>query len=58
MIETYGLRVEPGGVRTHVGVADSLDRSQQELLGKLGYNNRTEGDARKLRERMKKQSRR
>ncbi|MGB7922785.1 MAG: hypothetical protein WCF57_06015 [Pyrinomonadaceae bacterium] len=34
----FGLRVERGGARTHVTVADSLTRSQRDLLRKFGYN--------------------
>jgi predicted metalloprotease with PDZ domain len=55
-IETFGLRVEPGGARTHVGLADSLDSSQRELLRKLGYNESQDAEARKLHERLKKRS--
>jgi hypothetical protein len=53
-IEAFGLRVEAGGARTHVGVAEDLDRSQRELLRKLGYNDKPDAAARKLHERMKK----
>jgi predicted metalloprotease with PDZ domain len=38
MIAPFGLRVESGGVRTHVLVADSLKREQRDLLRKFGYN--------------------
>jgi hypothetical protein len=55
-IEAFGLRVEPGGARTHVGVADSLDSSQRELLRKLGYNESQDAEARKLHERLKKRA--
>jgi hypothetical protein len=54
LIETFGLRLEPGGARTHVGVGDSLDSSQRELLRKLGYNESRDAEARKLHERLKK----
>jgi predicted metalloprotease with PDZ domain len=37
-IAPFGLRVENGGVRTHVLVADSLKREQRDLLRKFGYN--------------------
>lgn len=54
LIEASGLRIEPGGVRTHVGVAESLDRRQRESLRKLGYNGRPDSEARKLHEQMKR----
>jgi hypothetical protein len=53
-IAPFGLVVEPGGVRTHVGVSRSLERPQRELLRKLGYNEKLEAEARELRERMKR----
>jgi hypothetical protein len=53
LIAPFGLRIEPGGARTHIGVADTLERSQRELLRKLGYNERLYAEARKLREKMK-----
>jgi M61 glycyl aminopeptidase len=53
-IETFGLRIEPGGARTHVGVAASPDRSQRELLRKLGYNEGADAESRKLHEQLKK----
>lgn len=56
LIEPFGLRVEPGGVRTHVGIADSLDSTQRELLRKLGYNERQDAEARRLHELLKKRS--
>jgi hypothetical protein len=56
LVETFGLRLEPGGARTHVGVADSLDSSQRELLRKLGYNESRDAEARKLHERLKKRA--
>src|SRR5438270_334275 len=34
-IEPFGLRVEPFGARTHVGVADATDRPQREVLRNL-----------------------
>jgi predicted metalloprotease with PDZ domain len=37
-IAPFGLRVESGGVRTHLSVADSLKREQRDLLRKFGYN--------------------
>jgi len=54
LIENFGLRVEPGGARTHVGVAASPDRAQRELLRKLGYNESPDAEERKLHERLKK----
>ena len=54
LIEPFGLRVEPGGARTHVGVSDSLDSAQRELLRKLGYNGRPDAESRKLHERLRK----
>jgi hypothetical protein len=40
MAAPFGLRVERAqGFRTHVFVADSLSRSQRDLLRKFGYNN-------------------
>jgi predicted metalloprotease with PDZ domain len=38
-VKPFGLRVEQAaGFRTHVSVADSLSRSQRDLLRKFGYN--------------------
>jgi hypothetical protein len=54
LIEPFGLRVEPGGARTHVGVSDSLDSAQRELLRNLGYNERPDAESRKLHERLRK----
>ncbi|HEX3561028.1 MAG TPA: hypothetical protein VHU19_17640 [Pyrinomonadaceae bacterium] len=53
-IEPFGLSIEPGGARTHVGVAASPDRSQRELLRRLGYNEEADAESRKLHEQMKK----
>jgi hypothetical protein len=53
-VEPFGLRVEPGGVRTHVGIVEPLEREQRELLRKLGYNDKLDAEARRLREQMKK----
>ena len=39
-IEVFGLRVEPGGIRTRVVVSDSITRQQRDLLRRLGYNER------------------
>jgi hypothetical protein len=54
MIEASGLRIEPGGARTHIGVAGSLDRRQRESLRKLGYNGASDSEARKLHEQLKR----
>ncbi|HZT60447.1 MAG TPA: hypothetical protein VFA21_17710 [Pyrinomonadaceae bacterium] len=54
LIEPFGLRVEPGGARTHVGVGDAPERSQRELLRKLGYNEKQDAGARELHGGMKK----
>ena len=56
LIEPFGLKVLPGGARTHVGVSDSLDSAQRELLRKLGYNERSDAESRKLHERLKKRA--
>jgi predicted metalloprotease with PDZ domain len=56
LIEPFGLKVEPGGARTHIGVSDSLDSAQRELLRKLGYNERPDAESRKLHERLKKRA--
>lgn len=53
-IEAFGLRVEPGGARTHVGVVSSLDARQRELLRKLGYNEKLDAEAKRLHDQMKK----
>ena len=53
-VEPFGLRVEPGGARTHVGVAASLERPQRELLRKLGYNDEADAESRRLHEQLKK----
>jgi predicted metalloprotease with PDZ domain len=54
LIGEFGLRLEPGGARTHIGVAAPLDSAQRELLRKLGYNEGEDAEARKLHERLKK----
>jgi predicted metalloprotease with PDZ domain len=56
LIEPFGLRVEPGGARTHVGVSESLDSAQRELLRKLGYNERPDAESQKLHERLRKRA--
>ena len=54
LIEASGLRIEPGGARTHVGVAASLDARQRELLRKLGYNEKPDAEAKRLHDQLKK----
>ena len=56
LIEPFGLRVLPGGARTHVGVSDAPDSGQRELLRKLGYNERPDAESRKLHERLRKRA--
>lgn len=56
LIEPFGLKVVPGGARTHVGVSESLDPAQRELLRKLGYNERPDAESRKLHERLRKRT--
>jgi hypothetical protein len=53
-IEAFGLRVEPGGARTHVGVMPSADARQRELLRKLGYNEKLDAESKRLHDQMKK----
>jgi hypothetical protein len=53
-IQDFGLRVEPGGARTHVGVATPLDARQRELLRKLGYNEKLDAEAKRLHDQLKK----
>ena len=48
-LAAYGLQILPGGVRTHVQVADSLSRGQRDLLRQLGYNEKVERDRRSAR---------
>ena len=54
MIQDFGLRVEPVGARTHVGVATSADARQRELLRELGYNEKLDAEAKRLHEQLKK----
>ena len=53
LLGPFGLEVKPGGARTHVGVADSLEPAQRELLRKLGYNEGRDAESRKLHERLR-----
>jgi hypothetical protein len=54
VIQDFGLRVEPGGARTHVGVAAPPDARQRELLRKLGYNEKLDAEAKRLHDQLKK----
>jgi M61 glycyl aminopeptidase len=54
LTEPFGLRVEPGGARTHVAVAASAGARQRELLRKLGYNEKLDAEAKKLHDQMRK----
>jgi hypothetical protein len=56
LIEPFGLKVEPGGARTHIGVSDSLDSAQREILRKLGYNERPDAESRKLHEHLRRRA--
>jgi predicted metalloprotease with PDZ domain len=42
-IAPFGLRIETGGVRTRIAVADSLSGAQRDLLRKFGYNEKLDG---------------
>ncbi|MBA3242539.1 MAG: hypothetical protein H0T60_15025, partial [Acidobacteria bacterium] len=53
-VEPFGLLIVPGGVRTHVAVAESLSGAQRDLLRKLGYNDKLDAEARRLHQQMKK----
>jgi hypothetical protein len=53
LLGPFGLELKPGGARTHVGVGDSLEPAQRELLRKLGYNEGRDAESRKLHERLK-----
>ncbi len=46
-IAPFGLRLEPGGVRTRIAVADSLSGAQRDLLRKFGYNEKLDGTQRR-----------
>jgi hypothetical protein len=56
LLGPFGLEVKPGGARTHVGVADSLEPAQWELLRKLGYNETRDAESRKLHQRLKERA--
>ncbi|HEX8353041.1 MAG TPA: basic secretory protein-like protein [Pyrinomonadaceae bacterium] len=56
LLGQFGLEVKPGGARTHVGVADSLEPAQRELLRKLGYNEGRDAESRKLHERLRERA--
>jgi hypothetical protein len=42
-IGEFGLRVEPGGIRTQVAVMETINSQQRDLLRRLGYNDRRGG---------------
>jgi hypothetical protein len=50
-LTAFGLKVEPGGVRTHVAVSETTTREQRDLLKKFGYNEKLEAESRKFRRR-------
>ncbi len=56
LLGPFGLEVKPGGARTHVGVADSLEPAQRELLRRLGYNEGRDAESRKLHERLRERT--
>jgi len=49
-LAAFGLKVEPGGARTHVAVASALTREQRDLLKKFGYNEKSEAESRRHRQ--------
>lgn len=53
-VEPFGLEIVSGGVRTHLAVVASPSGAQRDLLRKLGYNDKLDAEARRLREQMKK----
>ncbi len=53
LLRPFGLELQPGGARTHVGAAAALEPAQRELLRKLGYNERRDAESRKLHERLR-----
>ncbi len=53
-VAPFGLEIVPGGVRTHLAVVASPSGAQRDLLRKLGYNNKLDAEARRLRQQMKK----
>lgn len=53
-LSAFGLRVEPGGVSTRLGVVEGLNREQRDLLREFGYNEKQEIEARKIREQMRR----
>ncbi|HEX8500837.1 MAG TPA: hypothetical protein VF659_09610 [Pyrinomonadaceae bacterium] len=56
LLGPFGLELKPGGARTHVGVADSLEPAQRELLRKLGYNEARDAESRKLHQRLRERA--
>ena len=53
-IAPFGLRLLRGGARTHVVVADSLNRDQRDLLRKFGYTGEEHTMSQRARDEMKK----
>lgn len=45
-IAPFGLRLETGGVRTRIAVADGISGAQRDLLRKFGYNEKLDGKPR------------
>lgn len=52
-IAPFGLKIEPGGVRTRLAVSDSLTRKQRDLLRQLGYNTETHLKSRRVTQKVK-----
>jgi predicted metalloprotease with PDZ domain len=46
-IAPFGLRIETGGVRTRIAVAEQLSGAQRDLLRKFGYNEKLDGTQRR-----------
>jgi predicted metalloprotease with PDZ domain len=46
-IAPFGLRVETGGARTRIAVAENLSGAQRDLLRKFGYNEKLDGTHRR-----------
>lgn len=53
-VAPFGLQTELIGGRTRVTVNESLNHSQRDLLGKLGYNERADAATRQLHEMLRK----
>lgn len=52
----FGLRAETLAGRTRVSVAESTNKEQRELLKKLGYNEKSDADTRRLHEKLRKRT--